>query len=135
MTSKKSRRRSKSSTQPASCTTAKTSVSTTSALRRRQSDDSGRRESESDLDDRATAADREQTTTIVEVEEALDATDIAELSPIQISRMTPEELIRVIEASPLPQLRPEIECHLKYYDRQLLERLVYLARQCCRKKE
>ena len=65
---------------------------------------------------------------------ALDRQMIACPSSLEISRMTPAELARVIRASKLLVLRPEIENHLAYYDRPTLERLVYLARRCCRNR-
>lgn len=64
--------------------------------------------------------------------EALDQSDVAELSPVQISRMTRDELVRVIRAAQLPLVRPEIDEQLEFYDRPTLVRLVYLARRCCR---
>ena len=66
--------------------------------------------------------------------EALDQSDVAALSPVQISRMTCEELVRIIRAARLPLVRPEIDEHLEFYDRPTLERLVYLARRCCRNR-
>ena len=65
-------------------------------------------------------------------EEALDKSDVAELSLLQISRMTCDELIRVIRAAQLPLLRPDVDEQLEFQDRPTLERLVYLARRCCR---
>lgn len=64
--------------------------------------------------------------------EALDQSDVAELSPVQISRMTCVELVRIIRVAQLPLVRPEIDEQLEFYDRPTLERLVYLARRCCR---
>lgn len=69
-----------------------------------------------------------------EILEALDKADLAELSSVQISRMTCDELIRVVRATQLPLLRPETDEHLEFYDRPTLERLVYLVRRCCRKQ-
>lgn len=65
-------------------------------------------------------------------EEALDKSDVAGMSPMQISRMTCDELIRVIRASQLPLLRPDTDEQLEFQDRPTLERLVYLSRCCCR---
>jgi hypothetical protein len=67
-----------------------------------------------------------------ETVEALDKSMIAELPASQISRMSCMELIRVIQGSALPLMRPEIQSHLEFYDRKTLERLAYLARRCCR---
>jgi hypothetical protein len=60
-----------------------------------------------------------------------DAT-IADLSPQEISRMIRDELVRVIRGARLRQLNTASDKHLEYYDRSTLERLVYLARRCCR---
>ena len=64
--------------------------------------------------------------------DALDKFIVAGLAPTQISRMTCDELVRVVLAAQLPLLQPEIKARLECYDRQKLERLVYLARRCCR---
>ena len=64
--------------------------------------------------------------------DALDKLMVAELSPLQISRMTCEELARAICASGLPIIQTELSEHLEFYDRVTLERLVFLARRCCR---
>jgi hypothetical protein len=64
--------------------------------------------------------------------EALDKPMVADLMPIQISRMTCEELARAIRASGLPIIHTALNERLKLYDRTTLERLVYRARQCCR---
>ncbi|MCH5373686.1 MAG: hypothetical protein JJ992_06895, partial [Planctomycetes bacterium] len=66
--------------------------------------------------------------------EALDEAIIADLSSKQISRMTVGELERVVQASPLPYLRPGLVSHLVYQDRSTLERLVHLASFCCRNR-
>jgi hypothetical protein len=65
-------------------------------------------------------------------EDALDKIAIAEISPIQISQMTCNEMVRVIRAAKMPLLRKDVSEHLELYDRDTLERLVYLARRCCR---
>ena len=65
---------------------------------------------------------------------ALDDATIADLSAIEISQMIGDELARVIRAARLLQLTCGNEEHLEYYDRRTLERLVYLARQCCRNR-
>lgn len=65
-------------------------------------------------------------------EEALDKSDVAELSSVQISRMTCDELVRVIRVAQLPLLRPDADEQLEFQDRPTLETLVYLARRCCR---
>jgi hypothetical protein len=67
--------------------------------------------------------------------EALDHETIAELPLGQISRMNTGELVRVVRASPLRILRPEVETRLEYQDRETLERLAHLARLCCRHRD
>jgi hypothetical protein len=66
--------------------------------------------------------------------EALDDETIADLSPIKISRMARDEMVRVIRAARLPTLTSASDVHLEYYDRKTLEILVYLARRCCRNR-
>lgn len=70
-----------------------------------------------------------------ERDETLEKATIAQLSPTQIARMTPEELIPFVRWSGLPLLLPEIEPHVKHWDRKTLERVVYLARRCCQNQE
>lgn len=68
--------------------------------------------------------------------EALDKGTVAELSAAVINDMTCDELVRVIRVANLPaQLCPDLDRHLPFYDRPVLTRLAYLARQCCRKQE
>ena len=57
---------------------------------------------------------------------------IAKLSPRFISFMSQETLIEILEQEHdwLPQ--PANRTHLKLYDREVLEFLVYVVRQCCR---
>jgi len=62
--------------------------------------------------------------------EALDDETIADFSPVTISRMTPDELVRVIRASRLPLTAASDE-RLEFHDRKTLERLAHLARRCC----
>jgi hypothetical protein len=64
--------------------------------------------------------------------EALDDATIADLSAMKISQMTRDELVRVIKAARLPQLNSATGEHLELYDRRTLERLIFLARRCCR---
>jgi len=65
-------------------------------------------------------------------EDALDKSLIAEISPTQVSQMTCNEMVQVIRAAKMPLLRKDVSEHLESYDRETLERLVYLARRCCR---
>ena len=62
--------------------------------------------------------------------EALDDALIAGFTPVEIARMTDDELVRAIRAARLP-LRAGTDEHLAFHDRRTLERLAYLARRCC----
>ena len=64
----------------------------------------------------------------------LDDARIAELSAIEISQMIHDELVRVIRAARLLRFACANDEHMEYYDRSTLERLVYLARRCCRNR-
>jgi len=66
--------------------------------------------------------------------EALDDTTIANLSAITISQVTRDELVRVIRAARLPLVCGATDGQLEFHDRSTLERLVYLARHCCRNR-
>jgi hypothetical protein len=64
--------------------------------------------------------------------EALEKSDIAELSATAINQMTRDELVRMIRVANLPALlRPELDRHLPFYDHAVLARLAHLARRCC----
>jgi len=63
--------------------------------------------------------------------EALDQAEIANLSSMQISRMTRGELTRMVRASRLPVLRARPE----YLDRDTLERLAHVGRLACRNRQ
>ncbi len=63
-----------------------------------------------------------------EPEEALDQAAVAELSSVQIRRMTVPELTRVVRAGGLP----EVKARPEYLDRGTLERMAHLSRLCCR---
>jgi hypothetical protein len=68
--------------------------------------------------------------------EALDKSDIAELSDATINDMTCDELVRMIRVAKLPDLLGcDLDRHLPFYDHPVLTRLAHLARQCCRKQE
>ncbi len=67
----------------------------------------------------------------VAADEALDKSTISQLSAILITRMTEEELIRVISIGGRPLLDRGTWPRLEYLDRPTLERLAYLARYCC----
>lgn len=65
--------------------------------------------------------------------EALDKSDIAELSATAINNMTCDELVRMIRVAGLPdQLCPTMGMHLAFFDRTALIRLAHLAQRCCR---
>jgi hypothetical protein len=64
--------------------------------------------------------------------DALDKVMIAALSATQISEMTRAELIRVVERTCLPQTAAQCNDYLAFAERPTLERLVFLARRCCR---
>lgn len=66
--------------------------------------------------------------------QALDDATIAEFSLITIAQMTRDELVQVIRASRLPLLTAACDEHLEFHDRATLERLVCLARRCCRNR-
>jgi hypothetical protein len=64
--------------------------------------------------------------------EALDRQTIAHLTARDISRMTPNELVRVVLASPLGATQVGRDYRLEYKDRETLTKLAHLARFSCR---
>jgi len=67
--------------------------------------------------------------------EALDKSDIAELSATAINNMTCDELVRMIRVANLRNLlRPDLVRDLPFYDHTVLTRLAHLAQRCCRNK-
>ena len=58
--------------------------------------------------------------------------DVAELSPGQISTMNHKELVDAVLAADLPLIGDQWRERLLFKDRETLVRLVYLARRCCR---
>lgn len=65
--------------------------------------------------------------------EALDKSDIAELSAATINNLTCDELVRLIQVANLPGLlRSDLDQHLRLYDRSVLTRLAHLTQRCCR---
>ncbi|QDT50082.1 hypothetical protein Pan258_41380 [Symmachiella dynata] len=58
--------------------------------------------------------------------------EIAEYRDEEISDLPDNELIAAIRAAQLPYLSQRFEDRLEYCDRDVLERLVHLARHCCR---
>jgi hypothetical protein len=69
-----------------------------------------------------------------EEEESLDEQMIAEMPGNRVSDMTRSEMTRVVLASPLAKLRPELKDHLPYMVREDLRRTVHLACLCCRNR-
>ncbi len=65
-------------------------------------------------------------------ENTLDRHAIAKLSRTTISQMTRGELADVVRANNMALLGKDISEHVDFYDREILERLVYLVRRCCR---
>lgn len=64
--------------------------------------------------------------------EALDKSEIAELSPTVIDDMSCDELARLIQVANLPdRLRSDLCQHLPFHDRTVLTRLAHLAQRCC----
>lgn len=67
-----------------------------------------------------------------QVDQALEKSDIAELSSTAINRMTCDELLRVVQVAELPQsMTPNRKPALPSGDRETLLRLAHLARRCC----
>ncbi len=58
--------------------------------------------------------------------------DVAKLRAEQISRLSREELIDAIRTAQMPKVGPEMEERLPYCDNEILRRMVFLARHCCR---
>lgn len=65
-------------------------------------------------------------------EHLLDKSTVAEIPSGLVSKMSREELIRVVQAAELPWLTPRSRERLLYLDRMVLERLAHLACHCCR---
>ena len=61
-----------------------------------------------------------------------DKPAVAALTASDIQRLSDAELVEAIRGSGLPILRREAEGRLEFFGRQTLERLVWLARRCCR---
>ena len=65
-------------------------------------------------------------------EQGFDKPAVAGLAIGMISKMSREELIRVIDGADLPLINSRNRQRLKYLDRPSLQRLAQLARRCCR---
>jgi len=61
--------------------------------------------------------------------------EIAEFGDEEIIDLPDNKLIAAIRAAQLPYLSPRFEDRLEYCDRDILVRLVHLARHCCRNQE
>lgn len=70
-------------------------------------------------------------TPLAEQEEALDHSLIADLSNEQIQQMARDELVRVILVANLDYLDLGSPYRVNHFERNILERLAYLARFCC----
>jgi hypothetical protein len=65
-------------------------------------------------------------------EAGFDKPAVASLGLGTISRMSCEELVRVIQGADLPLINRRNRQRLIHLDRTALERLAHLARRCCR---
>jgi hypothetical protein len=65
-------------------------------------------------------------------EVGFDKPAVASLGIGTISRMSCEELVRVIQGADLPLINRRNRQRLIYLDRTALQRLAHLARRCCR---
>lgn len=64
--------------------------------------------------------------------EVIDKSTIAELSMLDIDKMSCEELVQMIRTANLPLLRtPEFQRRLPLYDHNTLKRLAHLVRRTC----
>lgn len=65
--------------------------------------------------------------------DALEKSDIAQLSATAINKMTCNELVRMIRVANLAALLcSNLDEHLPFYERSVLMRLAHLAQRCCR---
>ena len=63
-----------------------------------------------------------------------DRERIAGLSTVDIYDLTSEDLVDVVRAADVPFLPSEVQGRLEFQDRCVLERLAFLARECCRNR-
>lgn len=61
----------------------------------------------------------------------LDEERIAHMTDDEITRMSRDQLVDRIRAARLPVIRKDVNRALPHYDRETLERLVFLIRRCC----
>ena len=58
--------------------------------------------------------------------------EVAELRNKEVAELSCTELIEAIRAAKLPCLLSNFEHRLEFCDREMLKKLTYLARRCCR---
>ena len=61
-----------------------------------------------------------------------DRASIARLSSADIHGLTCDELVSIVRTAPPPTVLPEMLEHLEFQNREILERLAFLTRECCR---
>ena len=64
-----------------------------------------------------------------------DRESVASLTTIEINDLACQDLVDVVRAAHLPFLGMEVQGRLEFQDRQVLQRLAFLARECCRKTQ
>ena len=69
-----------------------------------------------------------------ETARAFDRTTIARLSCADIHGLTCDELVSIVRTAPPPTVLPEMLEHLEFQNREILERLAFLTRECCRNR-
>ena len=65
-------------------------------------------------------------------QELFEKSEIAALTRQQIDEMNQEQLIRVIRGANMPLIRANVDQQLDFREFDILRRLAYLARRCCR---
>jgi hypothetical protein len=63
-----------------------------------------------------------------------DRAAIARLSCADIQGLSCEELVRIVRTAPPPTVLPPMLARLEFQNREILERLAFLARECCRNR-
>ena len=63
-----------------------------------------------------------------------DRDRIASLSTVDIYDLTCEALVDVVRGADVPFLPSDVQGRLEFQDRCVLERLAFLARECCRNR-
>ena len=77
-------------------------------------------------------AQPEETSSSTVALQRFDRRAIAGLSCAEIHGLTCEELVSVVQTAPPPTVPLEMLEHLEFQNREVLERLAFLARECCR---